>query len=161
MSLTPDTRAEKFVSFERINSMLETVGVFDTFFHVNGWKPAVYMRYACQNFRLFHASNLSVRNFLIFTLMYPVSLRISTHRTAVVPNVTFAACRSDGLCSRQPDANPEYPEYPVPEYVLPAAGLRLTCCPVECQSRQRCGLTRLEKATSTEARFRRVSVARR
>ena len=42
--------------------------------HVNGWEPAVYMSYMNQNFRLFHESNLSVRNFRIFLLMYPGSL---------------------------------------------------------------------------------------
>ena len=42
--------------------------------HVNGWFPAVYMSYMSQNFRLFHVSNLSVRNFRIFLLMYPGSL---------------------------------------------------------------------------------------
>ena len=39
--------------------------------HVNGWEPAVYMSCMSQNFRLFHVSNLSVRNFRIFLLMYP------------------------------------------------------------------------------------------
>ena len=38
--------------------------------HVNGWFPAVYMSCMSQNFRLFHVSNLSVRNFRIFLLMY-------------------------------------------------------------------------------------------
>ena len=42
--------------------------------HVNGWEPAVYMSCMSQNFRLFHISNLSVRNFRIFLLMYPGSL---------------------------------------------------------------------------------------
>ena len=42
--------------------------------HVNGWFPAVYMSCMSQNFRLFHLSNLSVRNFRIFLLMYPGSL---------------------------------------------------------------------------------------
>ena len=42
--------------------------------HVNGWEPAVYMSYTSQNFRLFHVSNLSVRNFRIFLLMYPGSM---------------------------------------------------------------------------------------
>ena len=39
--------------------------------HVNGWFPAVYMSCMSQSFRLFHVSNLSVRNFRIFLLMYP------------------------------------------------------------------------------------------
>ena len=42
--------------------------------HVNGWEPAVYMSCMSQNFRLFHVSNLSVRNFRIFLLMYPGSV---------------------------------------------------------------------------------------
>ena len=42
--------------------------------HVNGWFPAVYMSCMSQNFRLFHVSNLSVRNFRIFLLIYTGSL---------------------------------------------------------------------------------------
>ena len=42
--------------------------------HVNGWFPAVYMSCMSQNFRLFHVSNLSVRNFRIFLLMYTGSM---------------------------------------------------------------------------------------
>ena len=42
--------------------------------HVNGWEPAVYMSCMSQNFRLFHVSNLSVRNFRIFLLMYTGSV---------------------------------------------------------------------------------------
>ena len=45
---------------------------------VNGWFPAVYMSCMSPNFRLLHVSNLSVRNFRIFLLMYPGSLWIST-----------------------------------------------------------------------------------
>ena len=44
--------------------------------HVNGWEPAVYMSCMSQNFRLFHVSNLSVRNFRIFLLMYTGSLSV-------------------------------------------------------------------------------------
>ena len=43
--------------------------------HVNGWFPAVYMSCMSQNFRLFHVSNLSVRNFRIFLLMYTGSVK--------------------------------------------------------------------------------------
>ena len=43
--------------------------------HVNGMEPAVYMSCMSQNYRLFHVSNLSVRNFRIFLLMYPGSVR--------------------------------------------------------------------------------------
>ena len=42
--------------------------------HVNGWEPAVYVSCMSQNFRLFHISNLFVRNFRISLLMYPVSV---------------------------------------------------------------------------------------
>ena len=42
--------------------------------HVNGRFPAVYMSCMSQNFRLFHVSNLSVRNFPIFLLMYTGSI---------------------------------------------------------------------------------------
>ena len=48
--------------------------------HVNGWFPAVYLSCMSQNFRLFHVSNLSVRNFRILLLMYPGSVtRLSRH----------------------------------------------------------------------------------
>ena len=39
--------------------------------------PSVYMSCMSQNFRLFHVSNLSVRNFRIFLLMYPGSVSVS------------------------------------------------------------------------------------
>ena len=42
--------------------------------HVNGWFPAVYMSCMSRNFPLFHVSNLSVRNFRIFLLMYTGSV---------------------------------------------------------------------------------------
>ena len=48
--------------------------------HVNGWEPAVYMSCMSQNFRLFHVSNLSVRNFRIFLLMYTGSSTSRPHR---------------------------------------------------------------------------------
>ena len=67
---TPYTSPEKFESFERINSIRETNGNFDSATRVNGWEPAVYMSCMSQNFSLFHVSNLSVRNFRIFLLMY-------------------------------------------------------------------------------------------
>ena len=46
--------------------------------HVNGWFPAVYMSCMSQNFRLFHVSNLSVRNIRIFLLMYTGSVMTFT-----------------------------------------------------------------------------------
>ena len=49
--------------------------------HVNGWFPAVYMSCMSQNFRLFHVSNLSVRNFRIFLLMYTGSVRAGVDET--------------------------------------------------------------------------------
>ena len=45
--------------------------------HVNGWEPAVHMSCRSQNFRLFHVSNLSVRNFRIFLLMYTGSMTVA------------------------------------------------------------------------------------
>ena len=42
--------------------------------HVNGWVPAVFMSYMSQDFRLFHASSISVQNFRFFLLMYPWSM---------------------------------------------------------------------------------------
>ena len=66
----PVYMSRKIRSFERINSIRETNGNFDSCNSVNGWFPAVYMSCMSQNFRLFHVSNLSVRNFRIFLLMY-------------------------------------------------------------------------------------------
>ena len=57
-------------SFERINSMRETNGNFGS---CNSCKR-LGMSCTSQNFRLFHGSNLSVRNFRIFLLMHTVSL---------------------------------------------------------------------------------------
>ena len=68
--------------------------------------PAVYMSYICQNFRLFHVSNLSVRNFRVFLLMYPgpmtISRRVSSRlgRTVSLSAAGLAARR---LC-RTPHA---------------------------------------------------------
>ena len=42
---TPDTWAEKFESFERINSMRDQTKVSTHVCHVNGWDLAVYMMY--------------------------------------------------------------------------------------------------------------------
>ena len=57
--------------------------------HVNDWKPAVYMGYTSQNFRLFHVSNLSILNFRIVLLMCPGPLGASDvgpgYRDAPVP----------------------------------------------------------------------------
>ena len=53
--------------------------------HVNGWFPAVYMSCMSQNFRLFHVSNLSVRNFRIFLLMYTGSLTPTAAAAAETP----------------------------------------------------------------------------
>ena len=68
----PYTWTEKFESFERKNLIRKNKRKFLTHAtHVNnGWKPAVYMSCMSKNFRLFHASNLSDRNFRIFLLMY-------------------------------------------------------------------------------------------
>ena len=68
--IDPVYMSRKIESFERINSIRETNGILTLSTHVNGWFPAVYMSCMSQNFRLFHVSNLSVRNFRIFLLMY-------------------------------------------------------------------------------------------
>ena len=78
-TLTPYTWAEKFESLERINSIQETNGNFNScnsaiYMYVNGWFSAVYMVYTNKNFRLFLVSNLSVLNLRIFLLMYPGSV---------------------------------------------------------------------------------------
>ena len=58
---------------------------------VNGWFPAVYMSCMSQNFHLFHVSNLSVRNFRIFLLMYTGSVAwtrgVITREAAVLAGV--------------------------------------------------------------------------
>ena len=48
--------------------------------HENSWFPAVYMSCMSQSFRLFHVSNLSVRNFRIFLLMYTGSVSTMDRR---------------------------------------------------------------------------------
>ena len=58
--------------------------------HVNGWEPAVYMSCMSQNFRLFHVSNLSVRNFRIFLLMYPAL----SYTAPLSPSETRPDCQS-------------------------------------------------------------------
>ena len=62
--------------------------------HVNGWVPAVYMSCLSQNFRLFHLSNLSVRNFRIFLLMY------SGDTVAGGEGVTWCNAIDNGLLAR-------------------------------------------------------------
>ena len=68
--------------------------------HVNGWEPAVYMSCTSQNFRLFHVSNLSVRNFRIFLLMYTGSLsplrRINRPSQPVSGPVNFRRAAAGG-----------------------------------------------------------------
>ena len=61
----PVYMSRKFESFERINSIRETNGNFDS---CNSCKRLVLTRRdsMSQNFRLFHVSNLSVRNFELF-----------------------------------------------------------------------------------------------
>ena len=67
--------------------------------HVNGWEPAVYMSGMSQNFRLFHVSNLSVRNFRIFLLMYTGSLSL-----VIVALSVYHVARGGGggACQRRP-----------------------------------------------------------
>ena len=96
--------------------------------HVNGWFPAVYMSCMSQNFRLFHVSNLSVRNFRIFLLMYTGSLRagltshpardaraIGTRAAAVTPGRS-AGLPADQLIHPGPgEVIPGYREPRIPE----------------------------------------------
>ena len=46
--LTPDTKAGKFTSLQRINVIRETNGSLDSCHPCGGWKPAVYMSYMCR-----------------------------------------------------------------------------------------------------------------
>ena len=57
---------------------------------LNPLLPAVYMSYLSLNFRLLHASNLSVLNFRIVLLIYPESLGSGT-RLCGVPSIHRAA----------------------------------------------------------------------
>ena len=52
--VTPYTSADKFESFERINSNVKQTEILTHATYVNGWEPAVYMSCMSQNFRLFH-----------------------------------------------------------------------------------------------------------
>ena len=67
---TPDTWAEKFEVFERINSIRKTKENFDSCNSRKRMKPAVYLTYMSPNFRLFLASNLSVQKIRIFLLEF-------------------------------------------------------------------------------------------
>ena len=73
--ITTITRASNGGSFEPKIRSVKPAEVLTHATHVNGWKPAVYMSYMSQNFRLLRASNLSARKFRIFLLMYPGSMR--------------------------------------------------------------------------------------
>ena len=77
-------RTDKFDTWKKTDILTHAT-------HVNGWKPAVYMGCTSQNFRLFHVSNFSVRNFLIFLLMYPGSL---SRQSAPVPSFWSGAISS-------------------------------------------------------------------
>ena len=89
-TVTPDTWAEKFENLERLNSIHKTNGSFDSCKSCKRLVPAVYMTDMSQNFRLFHVSNLSVLNFLIFLHIYPGSVVDVLHPTAYQsPNYIF------------------------------------------------------------------------
>ena len=80
-SVTPYTWVKKFESFERIKSIVKQTEILTHASHVNtaGSQP-VYMNCMCQNFRLFHVSNLSVRNFPNFSAhVYGVIVRYTGH----------------------------------------------------------------------------------
>ena len=61
--------SRRFESLEWTNFIRETSGGFDSLTHVNDRLHELHK----SNFRLFHASNLSVLSFRIFLLMYPGS----------------------------------------------------------------------------------------
>ena len=71
----PGYMSRKFESFERINLIRKQTEILSHATHVNGWFSAVYVSCMSPNFHLFRLSNLSVRNFRIFLLMYPGSVR--------------------------------------------------------------------------------------
>ena len=106
--------------------------------HVNSWFPAVYTSCMSQNFRLFHVSNLSVRNFRIFLLMYtgswqpctvPPSRRRPVLRAVPICLLSPVTCRfrvaspspPEGLPFRALDRRPPLPIPPPPR--PPAAAI--------------------------------------
>ena len=78
--LTPDTWAEKFESFERINLIRETNRNCDSCSSCKRLVPSRLHELHESKFPFVHVSNLSVRNFRIFLLMYPGSLTALTDR---------------------------------------------------------------------------------
>ena len=84
--MTPDTWAENFESFERINSIRETIGNFDSCNSCKGWEPCrlheLHESKFTSHLHELHESKFpfvspyrlypfcSVRNFRIFLLMY-------------------------------------------------------------------------------------------
>ena len=69
-TLTPDTRAQQFESLQRINSIRQTNGSFNSCNSCKWLGPAVYMS---KTLRLFHVSNIFVVNFRFCLLVYPGS----------------------------------------------------------------------------------------
>ena len=61
---------------------------------VNSWFLAVYMSYMSQNFRLFHASNLSPGIFRIFLLMYPGSMSCHSSMRRVARSCGVSFCHA-------------------------------------------------------------------
>ena len=116
-TVNPYTWAEKFESFEQKNSIRETNVNFDS---CNSCKWLVPMSCMSQNFCLFHLSNLSVRNFRIFLLMYTGSVTRPPLRDAL-PKLPHSACFSRHFQLSRP-----FPAYPSPPYPLsgPVAGGR-------------------------------------
>ena len=69
--------------------MRETKEILTHATHVNGWERAVYMSCMSQNFRLFHLSNLSVRNFRFFSAhVYGATVggRRLVEETVIIPS---------------------------------------------------------------------------
>ena len=71
--IDPGYMSRKFESFERINSIRDTNGSFDSCNSCKWLGTAVYMSSMSQNFRLLLVWNLSVQNCRLFLLMYPGS----------------------------------------------------------------------------------------
>ena len=74
---------------------------FDSCNSCNSCKRAVYMSCMSQNFRLLHVSNLSVRNFRIFLLMYPGSVTWTLGSWGTPPRGRDGCCagRVTGQCA--------------------------------------------------------------
>ena len=123
---------------------------------VNGWFPAVHMSSMSQNFRLFHVSNLSVRNFRNFLLMYTgpavhMSCMSQNFRLFHVSNLSVRNFRFFCSCIRgTPRARPAPEDRPTRPRSLPPSGPSSAALPGA--SRTLCFSPRLRGADSREIR---------